>query len=68
MRGNEGLKASFREAGQDGFAALAAEHGCECTIEELQAALRDSVQEMELDESELDKVAGGAVLVQLGVV
>lgn len=59
LRGNEGLKEKFRSAGPSGFQALAREEGCDCTVEEFQAAVKTAAKSIQLTDENLEKMAGG---------
>jgi ribonuclease D len=63
LKNNDALKAKFKNAGAAGFEALAAKEGSACTLAEFQAALKEAARTVQLSEADLDKVAGGAVVV-----
>lgn len=54
---DKALAEKLKAAGNDGFEATAAEAGHPCTIEHFTEALKSSG---DLDEKDLDKVAGGS--------
>lgn len=63
LKGNESLKAKFKAAGADGFEALAKAEGHPCTVADFQAALKQAAKEVKLTDEDLDKVAGGLVVI-----
>jgi predicted ribosomally synthesized peptide with nif11-like leader len=63
LKGNESLKAKFKAAGAGGFEALAKAQGHPCTVAEFQTALKHAAKQVKLTDADLDKVAGGLVVV-----
>ena len=63
LKEDNALKHKLHDAGADGFEAVAAEAGFEVTAAEMHEVITASADELELTDADLEKVAGGAVVI-----